>query len=587
MLFKPFFALLVSGLNINNIINADFCWGESKNQHMIKNLLLLTILFFAAASSFGQSIPVGSYAEEMARMNQLLGKSDDVSSFTQHPLNSAFHSKGDSSLQGLVASKNLLPVSSVFGIPVAVKILPLNWYNEENSKLPFGYNTGPLYPGQGYQSEYSGGIYIKAGILNVQFKPEFVYAQNGRFLTFANVQANYKSGLIPQFFNIVNGIDAPERFGPYNLRYNGWGQSKITLIYHNVEAGVSTENLWWGPGVQNSIMMSNSAPGFLHWTFNSANPLKTAVGSFEWQLIGGRLQQSGFLPYDPGHLVYDIGYYQPKPKLDRYVSAFTFNWHPKWLTGFYIGVSGFDYLDNNASYNSKSFIKKYLPVFSPSSVTANSDKNATLGDGQDFAYAVNVRQLIPAYNAEIYFEFARNDNASSFTTFLLEPEHASAYTIGGAKIFTLSTNKYLKLSMELTHLQNPPTFLVSDEPDWYVHQTSPRDGYTNLGRMVGAGIGPGSNSLMLNISYVSHFNSFGMKVERYIHDSDLYYRAFGGSINFVSNWVDISDTFYANVRYHHLLFSAQYTPIYTYNYEYLQGNDVKNHHYSLNINYNF
>jgi hypothetical protein len=554
----------------------------------MKFFLPFFLAIFCFALSFSQTIPVGTYAEELARMNQLLGKSDDMSSFTQHPLNSAFNSKGDSALQSMVASRNLLPWNNLMGIPVAVKILPFNWLNEENSKMPFGYNNGPLYPNQGYQTEYSGGIYIQAGILHIQFKPEFVYAQNGRFLTFADVQANYNSPLIPYFFNKINGIDMPERFGPYQLRYNGLGQSKITLIYHNVEVGVSTENMWWGPGVQNSIMMSNSAPGFLHWTFNSSKPVLTPGGSFEWQVIGGRLQQSGFLSYDPYKFAFfSNNLYQPKPKLDRYISGFTFNWHPKWIDGLFVGASGYDYLDKAPLYNSLGFVKKYLPVFSPSSNTQNNYLTTPGGDGQDFAYAINIRQLLTKYNAEIYFEWARNDNAANFTDFLLEPEEATAYTVGGTRIFDIGKNQYIQVRSELTHLQIPDNFLVRAEPSWYVHTIAPRDGYTNLGRPVGAGIGPGSNSLMFDLSYIRNLSSVGMKFERFVHDADLYYMGNAGTNNFVSNWVDFSDTMYANIKLKHLLVQAEYTPVYTYNYEYLQGNSIHNTHYRLNLTYLF
>jgi hypothetical protein len=554
---------------------------------MKKLLTIVCLLILFATKSFSQTIPVGDYAGTIARMNQVLGISNDLSSFCVQPVNSAINSIGDSSLQNMVGSKNFIRNANLFGMPIFLKVLPFSWLSDYNSKLPFGYNNGPLYPNVGYQTMATGGVFIKAGILNIQFKPELVHAENSPFLTFANVQANYKSGLIPAFFDIINGIDAPERFGPFGQSYAGLGQSKITLSYKNVEAGVSTQNMWWGPGVQNSIMMSNSAPGFLHWTFNSVNPVKTVVGSFEWQLIGGTLKQSGFLPYDPGHLVYDPGDYIPKPVVTRYISAFTANWHPKWIEGLFLGISAYDYMNKDSIYNGKSFIKRILPVFATSSVSANNFHNSTQGDGQDFAYAVNIRQVLPTYNAELYVEYARNDQSANITTFILEPEASSAFTLGGSRFFNLGQNQFLKVAMELTHLQLPDTFLVGDEPFWYVHLTAPRDGYTNKGRYVGAGIGPGSNSLMLDLSYIKKTSSFGMKLERYVHDNDLYYQAFAGTTNFVSHWVDVSDTFYANVKLKKVLISAEYTPIYTYNYEYLQGNDIKNTHARINLTYFF
>ena len=57
----------------------------------------------------------------------------------------------------------------------------------------------------------------------------------------------------------------PERFG--NKRHN---KTFIRSIkYRNKllkfkSFGFSNENLWWGPSIRNSIMMSNHARGFKH-----------------------------------------------------------------------------------------------------------------------------------------------------------------------------------------------------------------------------------------------------------------------------------------------------------------------------------
>lgn len=553
--------------------------------------IVIFLINYFASVSFSQTVSTGSYAESLVRMNQLLGLNDDVSSFTQHPLNSVFYIKGDSAIQSLVAGKNLIPGFKVFGISSSFRLLPFSFLNENNLNLPFGYNNGPLYPNVGYQSMISGGFFLKAGFLNIQIKPEVVHAENAAFLTFADVQANYNSGLVGAFFSKINGIDAPERFGPYGINIADLGQSKITLNYKNIEAGVSTENLWWGPGIQNSIMMSNSAPGFLHWTFNTVNPVKTAIGSFEWQIIGGRLTQSGYTPYDPGKLVYAApNAYVPKPVVNRYLSAFTFNWHPKWIEGLFFGLSGYDYLNINSNYDQKGFIGKYLPVFKPSGNIVNSQtvKGTVVGDGQDFAYALNMRQVFKDYKAEIYFEWARNDNAANFRDFILESEHSTAYLLGATRYFLIKKDQYIKASFELTHLQIPDNFLVRLEPSWYEHRgAAPLDGYTNQGRYLGAGIGPGSNSLMFDLSYVRKLNSFGIKFERYVHDNDLYYIALSGTSDFGSNWVDISSTFYTNIKLKKFLISGEYTPIHTYNYEYLQNNDIINRHVRLTLTYLF
>ena len=328
---------------------------------MKKTLLLAVVLLCLGVKAFSQTIPVGSYAEDVARRNQLLGKSDNTSSFTVRPVNGEWHDT-DSSFKQLVASK---PYANFrfMGKPSGIQILPFNWLNDYNVKRPYGYNNSSLYPAAGYQTRVSGGFLLKAGIFRVQIKPEFVYAQNKAFNTFADIQANStNTQLLKAYYTNINSLDAPERFGNKSLQHLYPGQSKVTINFKNIEAGVSTENIWWGPGVQNSIMMSNSAPGFLHWTFNSVKPIKTVIGSFEWQIIGGNLKQSGYLPIDTNKIINGKGLYLPKPEVTRYISAYTINWQPKWLKGLYLGVTGYDYLDKDSLYHNRSIFRRLFPV---------------------------------------------------------------------------------------------------------------------------------------------------------------------------------------------------------------------------------
>ena len=551
-------------------------------------LSIFTCLLFVL-KSFSQTIPVGDYAETLARMYQILGTGNQLSSFTQRPLDQNFVLKTDSALQGLVAGKNLAPKFNLFGIPSCIKILPFTWLNEYNTKLPYGYNDGPLFPNVGYQTLLTGGVFVKAGVFNIQIKPELVYAENKPFPTFGTVYANKQSSVIGAYWYFFNALDAPERFGANSDHYTGAGQSKITLSLFNLEAGVSTENIWWGPGVQNSLMMSNSAPGFLHWTFNTVAPVKTIVGSFEWQIIGGKLKQSGEEQYEASTLPNNSTDYIPKPKVDRYISGFTFNWHPKWIEGLFLGASGYEFSDIDATFDNKSFIKRLLPVFFPISSKTNTIRDNNKEDGDKSCYAVNMRQLFSKDKADVYIEYARNDNFASTTDLVLEPEHASAYTIGTDKFFQLKESGFIKVNIELTHLQLPDTFLLRQDNSFYVHEElNPLDGYTNEGRFVGAGIGPGSNDFMVDISYIKNVNSFGIKFERFLHNNDLYYAAFSGTTgNADLNWVDCSGTFYAKIKLKKCLISAEYVPVYTYNYEYLRNYNITNMHARVSLQYFF
>ena len=71
---------------------------------MKKMMLSICLLTMVGSKAFSQTIPVGSYAEDIARRDQLLGKSNDLSSFSIRPVNGQVKTR-DSSLKKLVASK--------------------------------------------------------------------------------------------------------------------------------------------------------------------------------------------------------------------------------------------------------------------------------------------------------------------------------------------------------------------------------------------------------------------------------------------------------------------------------------------------
>jgi hypothetical protein len=532
---------------------------------------LLICLLILPLSLFSQTTTLwNNCISDISRRKQLLGDTNISSSFTIQPLTI----NQDSTIRSLTAGKNLLKDSLSTGI----YLLPFNWLNEYNTSRPYGYNNGSLYPNRGYQTMISAGVLFKTGILRIQLKPELVYAQNQSFETFADVWSNSNNRqLLVAYFNTANGIDAPERFGNGSITRLYLGQSKITVNFKNMEAGVSTENLWWGPGTQNSIMMSNSAPGFFHWTINSLAPMKTSIGAFEWQLIGGYLKQSGYPPTDTNKLVNARRLPIQKPPVTRYISAFTINWQPKWIKGLYLGFTAYDYMNKDSTFKHRSLMGRIVPVFTGSSVKANMVADSSRGDGEDFAYAFNFRQVFPEYRTEIYFEWARNDRSQNLKDFIEEPEHSSAFTFGAGRLFELKKDEFLQIKMELTHLQNPPTYLLRQEPSWYAHLDPPQDGYTNDGRYVGAGIGPGGNSLMWDLCLLKGNNSFGITFERLVHNNDLYYNAFAGTGIFDQHWVDLAGTFYINLRFDNYVLSGELTPVYTLNYEYRPGTSYNLH----------
>ncbi|NEM96288.1 capsule assembly Wzi family protein [Pontibacter sp. BT327] len=440
---------------------------------------------------------------------------------------------------------------------VSISLLPLTLKQQYNSHHPFGWNDGAMIPAKGYQSLLSAGVYTKVGPLSIQLQPELVFAQNSAFTTFPT---SLDDDIWKSYYYVLNRIDAPERLaeGVYSKLLPG--QSSVRFNYKKLSLGVSTENLWWGPGVRNSLVMSNTAPGFAHFTFNTTAPVKTKIGSFEWQVVGGFLEGSNILPPDTARTFQGQKLYNPKPDGDRYLNGMVVTWNPKWTKGLHLGVSRAFY---QYSHNVTSDLNGYLPV-----VSALFKSNAKKEDefGRDQLISLFARMVLPESRAEFYFEYGRNDHAQNIRDFILEPEHARAYLIGVKKLFPTATGREVELFGEITHLQSPSTQSVRPLEGWYTHYQV-RHGYTHEGQMLGAGIGPGGSSQTIGLNWLRGANKFGGVIERIVHNNDFYYDAFANQKEYERHWVDLAFSLNKSWMKKRLIYSANLGLVRSFNYK--------------------
>ena len=552
-----------------------------------KNFFLLSFLIFFFKGHL-QTLAVGdSFSESLMRSQQMSGSKDDRS-FIIRPLGNTANYSTDSLYPSLKQSQSLGTHFSFIKIKGKIKASSLDWNQEYNSDHPYGWNDGSMIPAKGYQTMFSTGFYADWGPISIQFKPEAVWSQNKTFNGFPKQQntavwASYFAGTL-------NWVDAPERFGNGSYTKLLPGQSSIRFNIKKISFGVSTENMWWGPGIRNSILMSNSAPGFLHFTINTISPIHTGIGSFEAQLVGGTLQSSGFLPVDTSGIHNVSSLYAPKINDTRYFNGFIISWQPKWVKNLYLGFAASVY-KYTESLKYSTGLSKYLPVFHG----FFRGGNTSFADSSDSYSAFYFRWVFPKAKAEIYFEWARNDGAVGLRDLLLSPEHSRAFIIGAKKIIELNkSNRSIELFAEGTHLELPIDNITQRaDPTFYVHNLVTQ-GYTNLGQYIGAGIGPGSNCQSFDISYINGINKFGLMLEKLDHDMDFYNQTFSTTLNITRPWSDISATIHGDWHYKQFLFSASIAYIYSANYEWWKisgtnyvpgGQDVTNIHGQLSFSY--
>jgi len=185
--------------------------------------------------------------------------------------------------------------------------------------------------------------------------------------------------------------------------------------------------------------------------------------------------------------------------------------------------------------------------------------------------SVFFRLVLPNDHAEVYLEFGRNDHAQDLNDLLQEPEHSRAYIFGGKKIFTTRKNTDLELMAEFANLQMPSTMLVREQNSWYVHHQV-LHGYTNLGQVMGAGIGPGANSQTFAINWIKGIKKTGVMLERVVQNNDFYFAAFAPRHNFKNHWVDLSINLSKNFFYKRFVFDANIAIVRSLNYHWTNIN---------------
>jgi hypothetical protein len=559
--------------------------------------ILNIVLFFTCLINSklkAQTLPVGTpVLDDYYRRMQLLGKVDSTVSFTIRPLFSGSLLKThnifdpDSSLK----SNNWVsmgPVSFAKGLGT-FQILPLTWQQQFNSDHPYGWNDGAMIPAKGYQTMISGGFFVKFGPLSIQLRPEFVYAANPSFNGFATDRSDQD---LKDYYGYHNYIDWPERYGNGSYTKAFLGQSSIRLTFGPVSLGVSNENIWWGPGIRNSLILSNNAPGFKHITLNSVRPIKTYIGSFEFQAIAGHLEESGF----PSLLVTttSTGQYLPANKNHdwRYFAGFNINYQPKWIEGLTLGLTRtFD-----AYHKDVTTFSEYVPFFFPYQKQNTNDGDPIPRDQYTSLYA---RWLFTKAQAEVYFEYGLNDNSYNFRDFIGSPDHSRAYIFGVRKMVSINghADQHILLSAEVTQLSQTADRLVREAGGWYVHSQI-LQGETNGGKILGAGTGSGGNLQSMGVSWVSGLKKLGVRFERYEHNVD-YYQAYLPDINGNSRkWVDLAFALQGEWSYKNLIFNSTLEGVKSLNYQwvlkdytpdqyYIPHNNVYNLHAELGVTFRF
>lgn len=372
-----------------------------------------------------------------------------------------------------------------------------------STAYPRGYNDGPVWNGRGSNMSLTAGVGGNIGILHFTFAPVVWYAQNKDF-HIPNLGLNKN----PYSYPAEGAIDWVMRYGNEANYEFDWGQSEVRLIYKNATLGFSTANFSWGPSRYNPIIMSKNAGGFPHIDLGTARPAQTKIGALEFKWYWGALSKSD--------------YFDDIAENDRhYITGFTLGYQPSFIKGFTFGLNRIMYTRwAEGDLSAKDFFNAFF---------RNTHKGLEKNDEYDQMFSFVLEYAFPQVGLNMYLEYARNDFFGSIMDALEHPDRTRARTIGLTKTFDLENGKLLEINYENTTLSSNQLQITYPgiSATYYVHSVVD-NGYTHNGQIIGAGIGPGSNSDIIWANFYNPKGKMGFTFQRMRFNDDYLVNAYAG-----------------------------------------------------------
>ena len=392
-----------------------------------------------------------------------------------------------------------------------------------NSKLNRSNNNGPLWTGKGMNLYTSFGVQGRLTLgressISYSIQPMLYYAENQDFIIPSHI-INKSDYSYPYAWS----LDWVQRFGNRSFTDFQLGQSEVKLSHKFIAVALSTQNMTWGPSYQNQILMSRNAGGFPHLRVGTKTPLKTVIGQMELQGFWGRLAESDYFDEDISND-------------RRYFTGLVAAYRPSFAEGLTLSLHRVLYREWQDGDLVLGDVFAAFTNFSPKRDTDIGGGRITNDFYEQYA-SVAMTWKFPEVGFETYVEYAKNDYPASFQEFLRQPDRQRAYTLGFLKIFDISNDKLMRLLIESTSLSENQTVLTNHNSrnTFYIHGLV-KQGYTHKGQIIGASIGPGSNSNYISMDFYSNYGSIGAYFQRTRYNDDYTFRTFVGDREYIAEF---------------------------------------------------
>jgi hypothetical protein len=256
------------------------------------------------------------------------------------------------------------------------------------------------------------------------------------------------------------------------------GASGVWVTLGAIEAGLSTEPEWWGPGRHASLVLSTSAPGIPRLAVRSQRGLDIVGGTLNFSSAVGELRESGW--------------FDTLTANDRRSwVGLSVSYRPHAAPSVEVGLSRAVYGGLPPASSAASRVLDVVrPVRDPARGFAFDSGGAP--DARDQVASIWTRWVPPASGLEVYGEIGRTVLPTSVRDALVDPFHSAAFVVGLQHVTPVESGGAWRVALELATTEQSPSYRWRPLGSWGTSRAVAQ-GYTHLGRPLGLAIGPGTS----------------------------------------------------------------------------------------------
>ncbi len=269
-----------------------------------------------------------------------------------------------------------------------------------------------------------------------------------------------------------------------NSPYVAYGIRELQIYakYKGIGAGFSNANMWWGPGLHSSIMMTNNTSGFGYAFLGTVNEkMYKNIGINARYIFSKFDKKSLYQPYFSAFVIglsyysdniYTIGVSKTALTGGTHPAADAVTWQEAALAVLYSGIMP-------KSISQDDYRKQW-----------STDDHAVAG-----YFSINIKKSL----LKLFLEIGRTDIISELSQFLVYPDHAMAINIGMRKYGFFGLEQ-LFFGIEYTHLKISRLAFLHKTGNWYERPAYDYSSYN--GRVWVAHSGSDSDDLLIMFGWL-------------------------------------------------------------------------------------